>query len=174
MTGIWLTPNVSIASTRRNSTSSSSEFIKVLSEEVGVTKTPTVFLNGARFEGLDELRLLVRGTTSPAAPAWDYLLVENFELDFEGSPSSGMSDAPLLLLNCGNPKEVHATVGTEDELSAEVRNLSRTSQTRVWLSALPFHGGSVAIRLNSRHEILPPASGGRRAVCQRGRGGDSA
>lgn len=65
---------------------------------LGVKTTPTVFVEGTRFEGLDALRSLVRGETRPAAPAWKSLAVETLQLDFIGSPSRGPPDAPVTLI----------------------------------------------------------------------------
>lgn len=65
---------------------------------LGVKSTPTVFLNGTRFDGLDGLKSLARGSTRPAAPAWESLPVENLKLDLEGSPSFGSSDAPVTII----------------------------------------------------------------------------
>ena len=60
--------------------------------------TPTVFLDGTRFEGLDALRSLVRGGSRPEAPAWESLPVETLQLDFISSPSSGPPDAAVTLI----------------------------------------------------------------------------
>ena len=62
---------------------------------LGVKITPTVFLNGTRFEGLDALRSLMRGGV---APDWESLPVETLQLDFISSPSSGPPDAPVTLI----------------------------------------------------------------------------
>ncbi|MBL9168932.1 MAG: thioredoxin domain-containing protein [Verrucomicrobiales bacterium] len=65
---------------------------------LGVKSTPTVFLNGARFDGLDGLKSLLRGSTRPAAPAWESLPAESLKLDLEGSPSFGSTDAPVTII----------------------------------------------------------------------------
>jgi protein-disulfide isomerase len=65
---------------------------------LGVKSTPTVFLNGTRFDGLDGLKSLLQGSAPPAAPAWDSLPAESLKLDLEGSPSFGSSDAPVTVI----------------------------------------------------------------------------
>ena len=64
----------------------------------GVHVTPTVFLNGTRVQGLDELKSLVRTPAPPAAPAWEDTPVEKLALNFEGSPTSGPSNAPITIV----------------------------------------------------------------------------
>ena len=64
----------------------------------GVRTTPTVFLNGTKVEGLDELRSLIQTPARPAPPAWEATPVEPLSLNFEGSPSSGTSNAPVTVV----------------------------------------------------------------------------
>ena len=65
---------------------------------LGVKTTPTVFLDGTRFEGLDALRSLVPGGAHAAAQPWESLPLETLQLDFISSPSSGPPDAPITLI----------------------------------------------------------------------------
>jgi len=65
---------------------------------LGLHVTPTLFLNGTKIQGLDELKALVRTPAPPAAPAWEATPVEPLALNFEGSPSSGPSNAPITIV----------------------------------------------------------------------------
>lgn len=65
---------------------------------LGVHTTPTVFLNGTKVQGLDELKALVRTPAPPATPAWEATPVEALALNFQGSPTSGPSNAPITVV----------------------------------------------------------------------------
>jgi protein-disulfide isomerase len=65
---------------------------------LGVHTTPTLFLNGTKVQGLDELKSLVRAPAPPAAPSWETTPVEPLALNFEGSPTSGPSNAPVTVI----------------------------------------------------------------------------
>lgn len=65
---------------------------------LGVTSTPTVYLNGMRLGNLEELRNLVRRVSLPPAPTWDSLTNESPRLDLAGSPVLGPENAPVTLI----------------------------------------------------------------------------
>lgn len=65
---------------------------------LGLHSTPTLFLNGTKIQGLEELKALVRTPAPPAAPAWEATPVEPLALNFEGSPTSGPSNAPITIV----------------------------------------------------------------------------
>ena len=65
---------------------------------LGVNITPTVFLNGTKVQGLEELRALLRTPARPAPPAWEATPVESLALNFEGSPTSGTSNSPVTIV----------------------------------------------------------------------------
>jgi protein-disulfide isomerase len=63
---------------------------------LGVRLTPTLFLNGTKVEGIDQLRSLVNSATSPPPDAAD--ADRTYEFQLEGSPSVGSEDAPVTLV----------------------------------------------------------------------------
>lgn len=84
---------------------------------LGVRSTPTIFINGTKVEGLEELRSLLRMPAPPAQPTWEATPVESLVLDFKGSPSDGPTNAPITLVEftdfrCGFCR-IHSQVLTE-------------------------------------------------------------
>ncbi|MBM3847529.1 MAG: hypothetical protein FJ405_14755 [Verrucomicrobia bacterium] len=65
---------------------------------LGVTTTPTVYINGTRLGSLAELQDLVRRASIPPPPKWESLKNENPVFDLLGSPASGPEDAPVTLV----------------------------------------------------------------------------
>ncbi len=84
---------------------------------LGVRTTPTLFVNGTKLEGLEELRALLKMPTPPAQPTWEATPVEALSLDFKGSPSLGPSNAPITVVEftdfrCGFCR-IHSQVLTD-------------------------------------------------------------
>lgn len=84
---------------------------------LGVRSTPTLFINGTKIEGLEELRSLMRMPAPTPQPSWEATPVESLVLDFKGSPSAGPSNAPITLVEftdfrCGFCR-IHSQVLTE-------------------------------------------------------------
>jgi protein-disulfide isomerase len=63
---------------------------------LGIRVTPTIFINGTKLEGIDQIRSLVETATSPPKDLIDPDKIHEFEL--AGSPSSGPENAPITIV----------------------------------------------------------------------------
>ncbi len=63
---------------------------------LGIQVTPTLFLNGTKIEGIDQLRALVKTATAQPETATDPDRIYAFDL--AGSPSFGPADAPVTIV----------------------------------------------------------------------------
>ena len=107
-------------------------FVNPEARGLGVKTTPTIFLDGTRFEGLDALRSLARGGTRPAAPAWESLPVETLPPDF-------ISSACLLAggrAGCRVFSRAADSLGQASRRARTDRVPGRT--TRQWRAASPY------------------------------------
>jgi protein-disulfide isomerase len=63
---------------------------------IGVQITPTLFINGTKLEGIDQIRSFVNQALNPPAQTPDP--AKTHEFDLEGSPSTGPADAPVVIV----------------------------------------------------------------------------
>ena len=63
---------------------------------LGVTKTPTLFVNGRRLEGIEEVQAFVSGVLNPPQPEPDPEKI--YEFDLSDSPSRGPENAPITIV----------------------------------------------------------------------------
>jgi len=62
----------------------------------GITKSPTLFVNGRKLEGIDQVRAFVNALINPTPFGLDP--EKTYQFDLTGSPSRGPADAPITIV----------------------------------------------------------------------------